>query len=252
MIALQLYTLRRRLADPSRVPEVLERVRETGYQAVELAGLGPIGAEALAAALEQANLVACAAHVPWPRLRDDTDRVVEECRLWGCAAAVVPVLPAEYRSAAGYARFGAEAAELAARLREAGLRLAYHNHSFELQRFGDANGLEILFRAAPRDLLGAEIDTYWIQHGGGSPAAWIRRLGGRVPLVHLKDVDVAEGRPVMAEVGEGNLDWPDVLAACREAGAEWLVVEQDECRRDELDSVGISYRNLVRMGAAAV
>src|SRR5437016_541102 len=99
MIALQLYPLRRRLADPSRVPEVLERVRETGYQAVELAGLGPIGAEALAAALEQANLVACAAHVAWPRLRDDTDRVVEECRLWGCAAAVVPVLPAEYRSA---------------------------------------------------------------------------------------------------------------------------------------------------------
>ena len=98
-------------------------------------------------------------------------------------------------------------------------------------------------------LLDGQIDTYWVQFGGGSPAAWIRRLRGRAPTVHVKDMDVSEGQPVMAEVGEGNLDWPDVLAACREAGVEWLIVEQDECRRNPFESLAISRRNLRTLGA---
>jgi len=156
-------------------------------------------------------------------------------------------MPREYWSAEGFARFAGEASDLAPRFEAAGLGLGYHNHSFELQRFGAETGLATLLRTAPE--LVAEIDTYWLQYGGASPAAWIRRLAGRVPLVHVKDMDVAEGRPVMAEVGEGNLEWPDLLAACRESGTRWLVVEQDECRRDELESVAISHRNLVAMGA---
>jgi sugar phosphate isomerase/epimerase len=72
-----------------------------------------------------------------------------------------------------------------------------------------------------------------------------------VPLVHLKDVSIDRGRPVDAEVGEGNLDWLDILSACRDAGTGWLVVEQDEPRRDPLESVAISYTNLTRLLDAA-
>ena len=53
-----------------------------------------------------------------------------------------------------------------------------------------------------------EIDTYWIQHGGGDPAAWIEKVAGRIPCVHLKDMAMgADGQQLMAEVGEGNLNW---------------------------------------------
>jgi sugar phosphate isomerase/epimerase len=53
---------------------------------------------------------------------------------------------------------------------------------------------------------------------------------------------------LMAEVGEGNLNWPAILQACREAGVEWYIVEQDICQRDPLESLGISLRNLQAMG----
>jgi len=128
-----------------------------------------------------------------------------------------------------------------------GLSVGYHNHSFELEKFGAKTGLAILFDESDAALT-AEIDTYWIQHGGGNPGAWIRRVAGRSPLVHLKDMVIAEGKPVMAEVGEGNLDWPDILAACREAGVEWYIVEQDHCRRDPFDSLAMSLQNLREMG----
>jgi sugar phosphate isomerase/epimerase len=250
MIAAELYTLRKHLREPSAIAASLQRVREIHYDGVELAGLGPMEPLELASQLRQAGLVACSAHIRWERLRDETDAAIEDCRIWGCSHAVVPVLPAAYRDAAGYARFGAEANDVAATLHEAGIRLGYHNHSFELERFGRETGLQILYRSSDPALVNAQIDTYWIQYGGGNPASWIRRLHGRVPLVHLKDMDVSEGQPVMAEVGEGNFDWEDVLAACREAEVQWLIVEQDECRRDPFESLAISRRNLAALGAA--
>ncbi len=249
MIAAELYTLREHLREPSAIAASLQRVREIAYDGVELAGLGPMEPLELASQLRQAGLVACSAHIRWERLRDESDAAIEDCRIWGCSHAVVPLLPAAYRDAAGYARFGAEANDVAATLREAGIRLSYHNHSFELERFGRESGLQILYRSSDPALVNAQIDTYWIQYGGGNPASWIRRLHGRVPLVHLKDMDVSEGQPVMAEVGEGNLDWEDVLAACREAEVRWLIVEQDECRRDPFESLAISRRNLAALGA---
>lgn len=249
MIAVQLYTIRSQLEDPSRLRGVLERLREIGYRAVEVAGLGPKTIDRFGDELKRSGIVACAAHVALDRLVRDLDGVAAECREWGCGYVVVPSLPEEYRSELGYRRFAAEATELAGRLRLSGLQLAYHNHSHELERFGQQTGLETLFAAAPPDALMAELDTYWLQHGGANPASWIRRFKHRAPLVHLKDMAVDRGRPVDAEIGEGNLDWVEILSACRDAGTEWLVVEQDEPRRDQMESVAISYANLKKIAA---
>jgi len=249
MIAVELYTLRDHLRDADAIAASLQRVREIGYEGVELAGLGPIEPTRLARLLSDAGLVVGSAHVPWERLRNEVDAVLEDCRTWSCDHVAVPILPPEYRNAAGYRRFGAEAVEVADTLRSAGVRLSYHNHSFEFERFGSKSGLELLFEASG-PALGAQLDTYWIQHGGGSPAGWIRRLRGRVPTVHLKDMVIMEGEPTMAEIGEGNLDWGDVLLACKEAGTERLIVEQDVCRGDPFDSLAISRRNLAALGAA--
>jgi sugar phosphate isomerase/epimerase len=249
VIVAELYTLRDHLKDAEAIAASLQRVREMGYEGVELAGLGPIEPLQLARLLREAGLAAGSAHVRWERLRDETDAVVEDCRTWECEHVAVPMMPPEYRDATGYARFGAEAGEVAERLRSHGIRLSYHNHSFELEHFGTQSGLEILL-AAGGPLLGAQLDTYWIQHGGGSPAAWIRRFRGQVPSVHIKDMVVIDGEPAMAEIGEGNLEWADVLAACQEAETRLLIVEQDVCRGDPFESLAISRRNLATLGAA--
>ena len=249
MIVAELYTLRDHLQDADAIAASFQKVREIGYEGVELAGLGPIEPAHLARLLRDAGLDASSAHVGWERLRDETDAVLEDCRRWDCDHLAVPMMPPAYRDAAGYARFGAEAGEVAGRLRSDGIWLSYHNHSFELERFGSESGLELLFQASG-PVLGAQIDTYWIQHGGGSPAGWIRRLGGRVPSVHIKDMVVVDGVPAMAEIGEGNLEWADVLLACAESGTELLIVEQDICRRDPFESLAISRRGLETLGAS--
>ncbi len=247
MIAAQLYTVRDQIQAPSRVGGVLGRLREIGYRAVEVAGLGPRVTGRFGQELARADLTACAAHAPLERLTGDLAAVAAECQEWGCRYVVVPGLPNEYRSAAGLIRFVREADDIARDLQPFGLKLAYHNHSFELERWDGQTGLEALFAAAPAQTLSAELDTYWLQYGGANPAEWILRLAKRVPLVHLKDMAVVGGKTTMAEVGEGNLDWARILNACRTAGTDWLVVEQDECRRDPLESLAISFSNLTRL-----
>lgn len=59
---------------------------------------------------------------------------------------------------------------------------------------------------------------------------------------------VSDGHPAQAEVGEGNLDWVEILSACREAGTQWLVVEQDESQ-NAMESAVISYANLARLAS---
>jgi len=124
----------------------------------------------------------------------------------------------------------------------------YHTHSFELEKYGGRTGLQILYEESDPKYVKAEIDTYWIQHGGGDPAWWIEKLAGRIPRVHLKVMGIRDGKQIMAEVGEGNLNWPRILDACRKAGVEWYIVEQDTCERDPFESLAISLRNLKAMG----
>jgi sugar phosphate isomerase/epimerase len=247
VIAVQLYTLRTLLNDPARLGGVLGRLREIGYETVEVAGLGPRIIDRFGEELARAGLNACAVHAGLDRLIGDFDAVIAECTGWRCEYVVVPAIPEPYRSGDGFRRFAAEASALAPRLREHGLRLAYHNHAFELERYDGHTGLETIFASAGPDAVEAELDTYWLQFGGANPASWIRRFKDRVPLVHLKDMAILRGDPVDAEIGEGNLDWVEILRACRDAGTRWLVVEQDDPRRDPLEAVAISHRNLTAL-----
>jgi sugar phosphate isomerase/epimerase len=248
MVGAQLYTLREFLKTPDDIARTLPKVAALGYRAVQLSALGPMDTYKLKQLLDDAGLTVAATHVGYERLRDDLESVVEEHRVLGCTHVAIGGLPQEFRSAEGYRRFAKEASEVARRMKARGLIFGYHNHSFELEKFGGKTALETLYGESDPAVFTAEIDTYWIQHGGGDPAAWIRRMKHRSPLVHLKDMAVVEGKPVMAEVGEGNLNWPAILEACREAGVRWYLVEQDVCRRDPFESMGISLRNLKAMG----
>ncbi|MDK2990907.1 MAG: hypothetical protein PWP48_140 [Clostridiales bacterium] len=248
VIAAQLYTVREFTKTPEYIAETMKKVREIGYKAVQLSALGPIDVNELKKILDAEGLMACASHVSLEEARDQTDKVIEEHKILGCKYVAIAALPADYRNAEGYHRFAKEAAEIGKKFAAAGLVLGYHNHSFELEKFNGKTGLDIIYDESDPEYLTGEIDTYWIQHGGAEPAVWIRKLKGRMPLVHFKDMGIVSGQQTMFEVGEGNLNWSSILDACKETGVLWYIVEQDICRRDPFESLAISLRNMQAMG----
>ena len=98
-------------------------------------------------------------------------------------------------------------------------------------------------------LLGFTLDTYWLQAAGLDVADFIRTLTGRVPCVHLKDMGVRGNASVMAPVGGGNMDFDKIIAACADAGTEYLLVEQDDCNgEDPFACLEKSYQFLTSRG----
>ena len=247
-VAAQLYTVRDFLKTPADITASLKKVSAIGYRAVQLSALGPIDPQELKSITDGEGLTICATHVGFEQLRDDLDAVVAEHEIYNCKYVAIGAIPNDYRHAEGYRQFAKEASEVGRRMKERGLVFGYHNHSFELEKFGDKTALEILYSESDPETFTAEIDTYWIQHGGGDAAWWLRRVAGRSPLVHLKDMVMRGREQLMAEVGEGNMNWPSILEACKDAGVEWYIIEQDTCQRDPFESLAISLRNVQRMG----
>jgi len=247
-IGAQLYTVREFTQTPRDIAATLRKVGEIGYEAVQVSGFGPIDKQELRRILDGEGLVCAATHIKFSEMQDEFDRVVDEHKTLGCEYPAIGGMPGEYRAdEAGVRRFARDASEVAAKFKEHGMTFGYHNHSWELAKYGDRTALQILMDECTPDVT-FEIDTYWVQHGGGCPVTWIRKAAGRIPLLHLKDMAVIDGEQVMAEIAEGNLDWPGILAAAGESGVVWYLVEQDVCRRDPFESLAISLRNLKAMG----
>lgn len=250
IVGAQLFTLRAFTQTPVEIRRTLQRVREIGYTAVQLSGLGPMDARELGQALRATDLSVAATHTAWTRFLSDLDSVVEEHKVWNCRHPAIGGLPKEYFSEPGLARFCGELEKVTERLNAEGMDFSYHNHNHELARCGNETWLGMLYDRTDPAKLKAELDTYWVQAGGGDPAQWIDRCAGREPLLHVKDMRVTPEREQrFAEIGEGNLNWPAILTAAEAGGVEYLLVEQDACYdRDPFDALALSYRNLSRMG----
>jgi sugar phosphate isomerase/epimerase len=256
-LAAQLYTVRAFTQTADDFAASLDKIRAIGYTAVQVSAIGPIPDAEVQTIADDTGLTICNTHVrPADALWNDLDAVIEQHHLWNCQHVAIGSMPGRYRAEGevGFRRFAAEASQIGEKLHAAGLTFSYHNHSFEFVRFGSRRsggartGLDIIFEESDPRYLQAELDTYWVQHGGGDPTAWIERLKRRMPVVHLKDMVIVDGEQAMAEIGEGNLNWPAILQACRDAEVAWYAVEQDVCQRDPFESLKISYENLKAMG----
>ena len=232
-IAAQLYTLREVM--PKDVPGTLHALAGLGYDGVELAGLHNTPPREWRRLLDDLGLKLCSNHVALDRLEGDLGRVIEENRMLGCSLLVVPWLPLPRRS--DYPALGAALTRLGEQLRQAGMRLAYHNHDYELRDQGGKVGLQVLLETTDPALVSFELDCGWAWKSGQDPLVWMQKLAGRLPLLHVKDV-TADGD--WAEVGHGAVPYGPVLDAAAGLGVEWLIVEQDTTRRPPLESLGMS------------
>ncbi|MFA5865659.1 MAG: sugar phosphate isomerase/epimerase [Phycisphaerae bacterium] len=247
-IGINLYTLQPLLKTPVEIACTLKAVREIGYPAVQVSGIGPIEPVELKKIVDDLGLVICATHTGYDDLTKNLNQIIDKHKLWNCSQIAVPSIPADLRGGAeGYIKFAEEMTEAGKKLAGVGMTLSYHNHAFEFERFNGKLGIEWIYEKSDPKYFQAEIDTYWVQYGGGDPVAWCEKMINRLPLVHLKDYGIVNNQPTYMEVGEGNLDMTAIIKICRKAKTKWYLVEQDVCPRSPLESAGISYRNLKRI-----
>ena len=245
-IALQLYTVRDEMEKD--VATTLKAVAEMGYRNVEAAGLANLSPADFRKACDDAGLKIVSAHLPLPA-EDAVAKFGEDAKTLGISFAVTGI-PGDLRTSAdGYRAHAKNCEMIAHALGEHGITLCYHNHSFEFEQFDGKYGLDILYEESAPDSLQAQLDVYWVQHGGLDPAEYMLKWRDRCKTLHLKDM-LDDEQKTFAEVGEGILDWPSIFKAAEEVQPAWYIVEQDRCAGPSLESAKISFENLKKWGYA--
>ena len=250
-VGIQVYGLRDQLENtPENFGSVMRQIKAYGYDGVELAGLYGLEPAYVRDTLKEIGLTPISAHVPLADMMSDADAVARDYALIGCKFVVVPYLPEEYRPlTGGFDQVIEEMTAIGKVMAGYGLTLLYHNHDFEFVKMPDGSfGFDEIYCRVPESSLKAEPDTCWIKVAGQDPVKYIEKYSGRCPIIHLKDF-IKEGNPTnlykligieteesensdgifeFRPVGFGQQIWEPILDASVDAGAQWVVVEQDE------------------------
>ena len=255
-IAIQLFSLRNTI--PNDVEGTLTALKEMGYDGVEFAGFYGKTPQEMRLICERIGLVPISSHVGFPQFRDELDRHIADSVALGVKYAAISSMHREFHIGGeeheGVYEF---IKEISAKMRENGIQLLYHNHSYEMCEFEGKRLHEWLFDAMTADELQPELDTGWLELEVGEAEQYIRKFKNRCDLVHVKSYYGKEGFDELVHSPDeakprdmfnfcnferGRLDVRAIVRAAQESGAKWLVVEQDRMDTDltELESAKIN------------
>ncbi|MCL5270373.1 MAG: sugar phosphate isomerase/epimerase [bacterium] len=237
------YTIREQTKTPQEIAQSMKRLRQIGFRAVQISGMGSVGEDELARILSGEGLVCCGTHEPADQLLNEPEKSIGRLKTLGCNHASYPHPSGiDLSTVDGVKTLAARLNHSGEVLHKAGITLTYHNHHIEFMRLEGRPILEIIYAETNPRYVQAELDTYWVQNGGGNPVTWCERMAGRLPQIHMKDYAVnAQRQPAFAEIGNGNLEWKNIIPAAEKSGCQWFIVEQDTCPGDPFDSLTFSF-----------
>lgn len=227
------------MTDEAGIKETFLKLAEMGYTTGQTAGTYDfIAPEKFAEYAKEAGIKICGTHYSWDRIRNDVEGTVAYHKALGTTNVGIGGMPFDVR--ANVEKLNAFIDEFnacAAKYAEYGMKLTYHNHSFEFKKLEDGRTLfDHLVEKFDKENVSFVLDTYWLQHGGKDIREMIELLAGRVDILHIKDMeacrDVRIGEttvsvPYITEIGSGNLNFKSIIATAEACGVKCFVVEDD-------------------------
>ena len=232
-LSVQLYSVRDKFAeDPAAV---LKRLAEIGFKHVEPYGVLE-NVDTLRAGLPANGLTAPTAHARL--IGADQHAVFAAAAELGIDVVIDPFVGTEHWQQADDIGATADALNAAAKLAaEHGVRVGYHNHWWELRsRLDGRSAFEVFADQLDPELV-LEVDTYWATAGGEHAPELLRRLGGRVRAIHVKDGGLDTDATGQVPAGQGRVPVAEVLAASPQA---LRVVEFDAYAGDIYEGIAAS------------
>jgi sugar phosphate isomerase/epimerase len=220
-IGMQIYGLRNELEHDFE--GTLAKVAAMGVTGVELFGAHKSASDTKAI-LERQGLTPVACHVVFDTLQTELEGQIARAKEIGAG-----ILVCAWSKANDQITWEqiADALERHAQACNAqGLSFAYHNHEHEiLEMVGGVPVLDLIAARAPSVKL--ELDTAWLHAGGVKPSSYLQKYADRTILVHIKDLRKTATGWDTVELGQGEVDLADTIAAAKKTSAQWLLLEQD-------------------------
>ena len=252
-LAFNSYSVRDKLNNPENVEKTFRQISDLGYTSVELDYDGLLLQFEVGVLKEPAHWVglkAFSAHTQFERLEYGIDDAIENLKAIGLEYVVVPNLPRDRfcRDEEGYLAGTGMLAVFGEKVSKNGIKFAYHNHAKEFEKFSGKTAMEIIFNESRLERLSRRnrclLGAIWRRRSWRMD----KKVSGTSPAGSHQRSGIVEGKPMTMEVGEGNMNWPYILDACKDSGVEWYIVEQDDSLRDTVESLKISKIFLEKMG----
>lgn len=251
---LQLYTLRAQL--PTDVKGVIAKLAQAGYKEVEVFGYSKqkgfwgLSAAEFKALLTQHGLTSPSGHYGMDQFLetgsfDELNDAIAAAKVLGHTYVTMPYINIKFRkTAADIKNIVAKVNIAAAHIKKAGLKMAYHNHDFELIPVEGVTLYEELLKGTKPDMLDIEMDLYWVVRAGNDPVKWFEKYPGRFTMVHVKDMDKQDNK-LNTEVGTGSVNFKQIFAKAKLAGIKHYIVEQENFKIDPYVSIAQSNKFLL-------
>lgn len=243
-ISVQLYSVRELVK--GNFPEVLKKIADIGYGAVEFAGLHGHKPAEIKRILDDLGLVTSSTHGPFPTAENAAE-IIDTAKTLGYKYHVSGIGGKDCETLDTLKAAIERIAKACDVLKGSGISFCLHNHWWEFEKkFDGKYPQQIVLDSVPGVL--AQVDTYWVAVGGADVAAVLKSFGKRAPLLHIKDGPKVREK-AMTAVGKGAMDWAKVIGAA-DPGTKYLIVELDRCDTDMMQAVADSYTYLTSKGFA--
>lgn len=254
-LGLQIFTVRDYFKFPDMAKATFRRMAEIGYTQGQTAGFYCLTPEEYAAAAKDAGIEIVGTHYEWDKIINETDDTMRIHEILGTTNIGIGGMPGFARETKeGLLTFIEQANEVAAKINKHGFKFTYHNHSFEFKKFDGKTMFDYLVEGLDPKTCSFVLDTYWVQHGGADVRATIERLAGRIDILHLKDMGACGGEkgniPYITSVGNGNINFADIVPLAEKTGVSSFVVEQDGnwVDNDPFKAIKNSYDHIKSIG----
>ena len=224
----QLYTVRDYCKDLNSLEETLKKVAEIGYKYVQLSGVCDYTTEWINEKLEKYGLSAPLTHFDTNKILNETEETIDFHKKMNCKYLGLGWYNFKENTIDNFIETFDRAIKTIAKDND--VYFAYHNHDPEFQIIDGKTILDLLCERYNKDELKITVDTYWVQAGGADPAQILRKLRGRIPCIHLKDMGYER---TMLPIGSGNMNFFSITEAAKESGVEYAFVEQDNCNGED-------------------
>ncbi len=257
-LSVQLYTVRNQIS--ADIQGTLAKVRGIGFESVETA-FWPEGITVQKAAkyIKDAGLSVSSAHIELP-IGEKKQTMLDTAAAYNCKKMIWHGWPEDkrYSSLQGTMELISIYNEAGKFAKANGLQFGLHNHWWEYRNKIDGRFVyELLLENLDPDIF-FEVDTYWVKVAGQDPAAIVKKLGSRAPLLHIKDGPAKwndllpqDNPDPMTAVGKGSQNFPEIVKAA-DGNTEWMVVEMDKTSGDTFEALKDSYDYLINNKLARV
>lgn len=232
-IGLQLYSVRENFKTEEMALNTFKKIKELGYDQAQTAGCYGMDYARFYEIANQAGIEIIGTHDSFDMMKSNLDEMIEKTKkLHTTNMGIGAFYPKSEEDVKWFIKY---ANEIAKKLSKEGMKFTYHNHTHEFIRYDNGKtAMDMLIEGLDPENITFCLDTCWVQYAGVDVCQLIKRLKGRIDIIHLKDLKVVRNESGKVEtkiayLGEGNMNFDGIISEALNSNVKYFCVEQDDC-----------------------